>query len=108
MTMAELERELRALAGALDLPEAPDLAGAVRARLAAPLRRGVWRPLAVALAVAVVAVGIAFAVPPARSAILRFLGLESVTVIRVEKLPPASSGSAVEGTKTTLARAAAR
>lgn len=106
--MAELERELRTLAVALELPETPDLAAAVRARVVAPHRRNLWRPLAVALAVAVVAVGIAFAVPPARSAILRFFGLESVTVVRVEKLPPASRGPLAYGDRVSLKVAARR
>src|SRR5439155_1764502 len=57
---------------------------------------------------ALVAVGIAFAVPPARAAILRFLGLEGVTIVRVEKLPPATSSVAVVGNPTTLDGAARR
>jgi len=107
--MAELERDLRALAASLDLPEQPDLVEAVRARLTAQRpRRSFWRPLAVALAVAAVALGIAFAVPPARSAILRFLGLESVTVVRVEKLPPAARLPLAFGDRVSLAAAERR
>jgi hypothetical protein len=85
--MTELEQALVALGGELDFPATPDLTGAVRARLA-PRRRWV-RPLAFGVAVVAVAIGIAMAVPPARSAILRFFHIGSVTVERVETLPPA-------------------
>jgi hypothetical protein len=109
--MPELEQELRALAAHLALPAERDLAPAVRAHLAAPRRRrfrlgGVWsRRLAIVAAVVVVAVGIAFAVPPARSAILRFLGLEGVSIVRVDKLPPAASGPVAFGRPVALKKA---
>jgi hypothetical protein len=61
--------------------------------------------LAVALVAAAVAIGIAFAVPPARSTILRFLGLEGVSIVQVDRLPPVHQSPAVVGTKTTLADA---
>jgi len=44
-----------------------------------------------------VALGIALAVPPARSAILRFFHIGSVTVERVETLPHAQQRSLVAG-----------
>ena len=76
------EHELRALAAYVDLPEERDLAPAVRARLRGrPARRG-W--LVVALAAALVAVAAAFAVPPARSAILRFFHLQGATIELVD------------------------
>ena len=91
--MPELERELRDLAVALDWPATPDLAPAVRRRIAeepAPRRAGA-RPaaLVVALAVLAVAVGAVLAVPSARTAVLEWLGLRGVTVERVETLPTA-------------------
>ena len=80
------ERELRALAAYVDLPEERDLAPAVRARLRGrPARRG-W--IVVAFAAALVAVAAAFAVPPARSAILRFFHLQGATIELVDELPP--------------------
>ena len=103
--MAELERDLRALAGHVDLPAERDLWPGGRAGVALRPRRSWARPLAVALVAAAVAVGIAFAVPPARSAILRFLGLEGVSIVRVEKLPPAAGNPPVVGIRTTLGRA---
>ena len=85
--MSELERKLTALGAELEWPETP----AFSLRLeAAPARRSRWRrPLVVAIALVVVAIGIAFAVPPARSAILDFLHLGGVTVERVSTLPAA-------------------
>ena len=85
--MTELERVLLALGEAIDFPPEPDLRPRVRERLAR--RRGLVRPLALAFAVVVVAFGIALAVPPARSAILRFFHIGSVAVERVQQLPPA-------------------
>jgi hypothetical protein len=85
--MTELERALVALGEAIDFPPEPDLRPRVRERLAP--RRGLVRPLALAFAVLVLAFGIALAVPPARSAILRFFHIGSVTIERVQQLPPA-------------------
>ena len=66
-------------------------------------------PTRIALVVlACVAVGVAFAVPPARSAILRFLGLEGVTIVRVDKLPPVALGPAATGRLLPLSQAERR
>jgi hypothetical protein len=79
------ERELRALASYVELPEERDLAPAVRARLRGRPQR---RRVAVVIAAAVlVAVAAAFLVPPARSAVLRFLHLRGATIEYVERLP---------------------
>src|SRR5690348_977781 len=83
--MAELERELRALR--VEWPDEPQLVGRVRSRLAEPEPRFGRRWLVVALAVLVVAIAAAFAVPPARTAILRWFGLSHVHVVRVDQLP---------------------
>ena len=95
--MAELDRELLALGAYVGLPPERDLWPGIAARLGVAPRRPWLRIAAVAVAALAVAVGIAFAVPPARAAILRFLGLEGVTIVRVEKLPPATSSVAVVG-----------
>ena len=85
------ERELRALAAYLELPAERDLAPAVRARLTArPQRR---RALVVVLAAALLAIAVAFAVPPARSAILRFFHLQGVTIEVVDELPRVKTGA---------------
>jgi len=79
------EQELRALAAWIEFPEDRDLAPAVRARLRGrPSRR---RAVVVVLATALAAVGIAFAVPPARSAILRTFHLQGVRIEYADRLP---------------------
>src|SRR5512133_2339839 len=86
--MTELERALVALGRDLDFPDTPGVWHPVEGRLQ---RRRWLRPAVFALAAAVVAVGIALAVPPARSAILKFFHIGSVTVERVDTLPPAQT-----------------
>jgi hypothetical protein len=85
--MSELERKLTALGAEIEWPDTP----AFELRLdAAPARRSRRRrPLVVALALVAVAIGIAFVVPPARSAILDLLHLGGVTIERVSTLPAA-------------------
>jgi len=91
--MTELEQALRQLGPQLAFPETPDVAATVRAQLAErPARRRPALPprrtLALAFALLALAAGLAMAVPPARTAILDFLGLRGATVERVETLPP--------------------
>jgi hypothetical protein len=102
--MTELEHALVALGREVDFPATPDLGAAVRPRIARPSRR---RWLVVAVALAVVALGIAMAVPPARSAILRFFHIGAVTVERVETLPPAEERPLAAGLGPPLSRAQA-
>ena len=84
--MAELETALRALGSDVAFPPTPDLASAVRGRLERP--RFTRRPLAIVLAVVLLAAIVSvLAVPQSRSAILDWLGLRNVSVVRVEKLP---------------------
>src|SRR5689334_5686548 len=82
--MTELERALVALGEELDFPDTPGVWHQVAPRL--HRRRWVW-----AVAFAVAALAIAFAVPPARSAILKFFHIGSVTVEQVDTLPPAQT-----------------
>jgi hypothetical protein len=106
--MAELERDLRVLAAFVDLPVERDLWPGIEARLARRPRRSWLRIAVVAAAAVAVAIGIAFAVPPARGAILRFFGLEGVSIVRVEKLPHVPRLPGVFGNRTTLDAAARR
>jgi hypothetical protein len=91
-----LEQQLQALGRELAYPPEPDLAPAVLARL--ERRPFPWRR-AVVVALAAVAIGIAtaFAVPQARSEILRWFHLRGATVERVETLPPAVERSQAKG-----------
>jgi hypothetical protein len=105
--MSELELELRELR--IDWPETPDLATAVQGRLAAPpVRRRAWfdRP-AWQLAVACVALVIAvvMAIPPARAAVLDWLGFGSVRIVREEPRPSRFGQALALGDPVTLARA---
>jgi hypothetical protein len=95
--MTDLEQLLRETR--VDWPATPDLAAAVRPRLEAR-RPPWWRRLSF---FAVLAVGAAFAVEPARSAILEVLGFESV---RIERREPAATPSP-PGAELDLGRAVA-
>src|SRR5437762_847778 len=99
--MTELERALVALGGELEFPPTPDL----RTRVGERLQRRRWvRPLVFAVALGALAVGVALAVPPARSAILKFFHIGSATVERVETLPPAQQRPLVSGLGPALVR----
>ena len=101
--MAELERELQAVAMEVEWPPTPPLA----LRLEARRRRRV--PLAVVVAAAVcVAIAVAFSVPAARSAILRFFHLGGVTVEQVAVVPPAPKRPLAAGLGRQVDEAAAR
>jgi hypothetical protein len=107
--MAELETALRALGRDVAFPPTPDLASAIRGRLERPQR--FWRrPVAIALAVVVVAaIAAVLAVPQSRSAILDWLGLRNVSVVRVEKLPTVPArGNLDLGQRVTLEEAERR
>jgi hypothetical protein len=99
--MAELERDLREAGRLLAFPPEPDLVPGVRARLGEAAPRGLGfarrRVLVLALAVLVVALGAAFAVPSARTAILRFFHIGGETIERVETLPNAPRRSPIAG-----------
>jgi hypothetical protein len=102
--MTELERALVALGGELEFPPAPNLVAAVRDRIERRSRRRVF---AFAVAVALVEFGIATAVPDARSAILRFFHIGSVTVERVKTLPSAQERPLTSGLGAPMSRAEA-
>ena len=93
--MAELERLLAVAAREVAWPETPALA------LPAGARRSHRRALVLALAAAVLAaLAVAMAVPGARSAILRALHLEGVSIVRVGVLPPAQNTAIAGSSKT--------
>jgi hypothetical protein len=101
--MTELEQALVRLGAGIAFPETPDVAGAVRSRLAdRPDRRRLRLPqrrtTALAFAVLILAAAAALAVPPARTAILEFFHLRGATVHRVDTLPrvPEPSAAALD------------
>jgi hypothetical protein len=105
--MPELETALRQLGAELEFPATPDLASSIRGRLERP--RSWRRPVLIALAVVVVAIGAALAVPPARTAILDWLGLRNVSVVHVDRLPSARPLGRLDlGTELTLTEAKRR
>jgi hypothetical protein len=98
--MAELERDLRETGRLIAWPAEPDLVPGVRARLGearTPRLFARRRVLVLALAVLAVAIGAAFAVPPARTAILRFFHIGGETIERVDTLPNAPRRSPIAG-----------
>lgn len=112
-----LEAQLRSLGREVAWPAAPDaaaLAAAVAAAVAVPRPPARFRPprrvmlrAALALAVLAAALGVAFAVPPARTGLLDLLGLKGVSLVRVRTLPPvAPAGAAVlRGRRVSLREA---
>ena len=100
--MNELEQRLRELGQQLEYPPEPDVAPAVLVGL--DRRPFPWRPVAVALAVVAVAIAGAFAVPQARTTILKWFHLRGATVERVETLPPAVERSQAGGLGRPLSR----
>ena len=107
--MTDLHDELRALGRERDWPATPDVATAIAPRLA-PRRRArpAWRPaLALPVALAVLVGGVAI-VPPARTAVLEFLGLAGgEQVIRVPTTPTAPTQAPSRGRALSLAQARA-
>lgn len=94
--MAELERDLREVGRLVAFPPEPDLVPGVRARLGESPRRRRMLVLACA-AFVVLAIAAAFAVPPARTAILRFFHIGGETIERVDTLPNAPRRSPIAG-----------
>lgn len=101
----ELDSELRALAAEIEWPRTPALQPELAPRR--QLRR-LGRPLALAVAVVAVALAAAFAVPQSRGAILRFLGLGSVRVEFVHRLPAAQERPLAAGLGSPISTAVAR
>jgi hypothetical protein len=108
--VSELERALSGIE--IEYPSTPALAAAVRARVAqvpAPRRRRLApRTLAIAFAILLLLAGSAVAaVPQWRHSVLDWLGLRSVKIERVERLPAAPARDILAlGPRTTLADAA--
>jgi hypothetical protein len=106
-----LEHELRALAPLVEWPETPDVVpGIAIPATAPPPRRRPSRSLGLVFAVVLLALAVALAVPPARTAILDWLGIGSARIVHVDELPPLRPTVSLEllGERTTLADARRR
>jgi hypothetical protein len=111
--MSELERALEAVGLELDYPPVPDDVGrlvAERVRGRRPARLQARRTLAIAFAALLLMAGVAFAAAPGlRHSVLDWLGLRSVRIERVPKLPTLPpgrvGGNLGLGTRTTLSGA---
>jgi hypothetical protein len=106
-----LEHELRGLGPLVEWPDGPDVVTGVAARIAEPPpRRRPSRLVAVVLAAAVLALAVALAVPPARTAIFDWLGIGSARIELVDRLPALPLTAPVEllGQPTTLVDARRR
>lgn len=103
--MNGIEQQLRALGRELAYPPEPDVAPRVVERI--DRKPFPWRSVALALAVVAAAVAAAFAVPQARTALLRWFHLRGVAVERVETLPPAVERSQAGGLGRPVPRAEA-
>jgi hypothetical protein len=88
------ERELHALGALVELPPERDLAPAIRARVGA--RRPRPGKLVLGLALILLALAVAFAVPPARSQILRWLGVGNARIELVDTLPQVTTQRPLE------------
>ena len=109
--MTGLERELRDLATSVYWPDAPDVAPLVTSRVAGVRpRRLPRRRFAMALAVVLAALLAVLAVPPARTAILDWLGIGGASIVRVDELPAVSPTPGLEilGEPATLEEARTR
>lgn len=109
--MSPLERELTELGAVVEWPETPDAGAVVADRLTRVERpvRSIRRRLAIVVAVLLVATLAVLAVPPARTAILDWLGIGGVRIVRVGDLPalPPLQDLDVLGLRTTLTGARA-
>jgi hypothetical protein len=113
--VTELELQLLALREDVAWPATPDLATAVQARVARePLRpvRRAWlparlAPAVVALLVVLIALGVLLAASPGVRATLRdWLGIGSVRIARVERLPDLAPAQKLElGRRASVAAA---
>jgi hypothetical protein len=107
--MTELEYSLRALGRELEIPQAPDLVPSVMRQLVPLRRRRFGRPVALAIAFAVLAlVAATLAIPDARSALFRVLHIGGEEIEFVDELPQVSPGYGIDvtlGREVTLAAA---
>ena len=101
----DLARELSALAAHVEWPATPELRLSLEP---APRRRSRRTVFAAAAFAALLTVGVAFAVPQSRAAILRFLHLGAVTIEVVDRLPAAQERPLAADLGPVIGRAEAK
>ncbi len=103
-----LERDLEALAQTTVFPATPDIAGAVRGRLADTRPRLAlprWAPAGIALAVLVFVVAVAASAAPAREAVADFF--DRINIFETDAVPP-DLPTEIQGVPVTLDEAGDR
>jgi hypothetical protein len=90
----DLERRLTDLGRHLEFPPTPPLAAMVRPHLTRPSRGPRITRWRVVLAAAIAILGVAFGVPPVRTAIAHWLGIQGVVINPVRSLPTPSGPGA--------------
>jgi hypothetical protein len=83
-----LEQRLADLGRHVEFPPTPPLAAMVRPRLAPPPRRPTFKRGAMVMAAVAAILGIALGVPPVRTAIAHWLGIQGVVISPVTSLAP--------------------
>src|SRR6266849_7470884 len=101
----DLARELSALAAHVEWPATPELRLSLEPVPRRRSRRAVFAAVAFA---ALLTVGVAFAVPQSRAAILRFFHLGAVTIQSVDRLPAAQERPLTAGLGPVIGRAEAK
>jgi hypothetical protein len=86
--ISDLEQQLADLGRHVEYPPTPPLAAMVRPRLVAPPAGPVRRRKRTILAAAAAILALALGVPPVRTAIAHWLGIQGVVISPVNSLPP--------------------
>ncbi|MDX6504876.1 MAG: hypothetical protein QOE29_2001 [Gaiellaceae bacterium] len=103
--MTQLEQQLRELGTTL-FPAEPDIQAAVRAQLGPqPVGRRYARPVLLLAGLLLATLVAALAIPQARSALERWLGIGAARIERVDRLPKLHPGIPLRGRPATLAQA---
>lgn len=88
MNELDFETQLRSIAGGMDYPPTPDIAGSVSARLRAPAPPGLMnRTLARSLVVTLVLIASLMLIPPVRAAVIEFIEIGIVRIFRSDPAP---------------------
>lgn len=88
MNETDFEAQVNSIASGMEYPLTPDIAGRVTARIHSSMRpRLVPKPLAWSLTIALILISSLLIIPPARAAILEFIQIGIVRILRGETAP---------------------